>query len=89
MPEANTIEKEYLVKFDFTTFDTRLSRMTGRGGSIRVVSVLRPEDMDTNELKQLAVNEMYRLKPKWNILSLDIKSIFPIVPKTKRSKVND
>ena len=87
-PLQQVPEKEYKVSFTFTTFNTSKSMATGRSGTINVVSVLLPEDMDTNELKQLCVNEMLRMKPKWNILMLDIKSISPVVPKKAKAKSN-
>jgi hypothetical protein len=76
---------EYKVAFSFTTFDTAKSMMTGREGSIQIWSIVPKEEMDLEEVKQLCVNEVLRLKPKWNILTLDIKDISPIT-KRKKSK---
>ena len=77
-------ETEYVVKFSFTTFDTAKSMMTGREGSVNINSTVPKEEIDPEEVKQLCVNEVLRLKPKWNILMLEVKSILQIT--TKRRK---
>ena len=89
MPDNTTpLQQEYLVKFDFTTFETGKSMMTRRGGSIQILSKVPKEEIDMAEIKQLCVNEMLRLKPKWNILMLYIKDVFTIVPKKSKAKTN-
>lgn len=81
-PTDNTIQKgEYVVEFDFTTFDFRKSTATGRSGRINIKVHRVMDGFNMEEVKQLCVNEMLRLKPKWNILMLDVKSINPFKPK--------
>lgn len=75
-------EQEFKILFDFTTFDLKRSVMTGRSGSILINSKVPKEEIDMAQLKQLCVDEMLRLKPKWNILGLEIKKALPI--KSKR-----
>lgn len=75
--------QEYIVKFTFTTFDISKSMMTGREGSININSTVPVDEIDREEVKQLCVNEVLRLKPKWNILMLDVKSISLIKQKSK------
>lgn len=82
------MDKEYVVKFSFTTFDTRRSMMTGRSGSINIVAHVPIEEVNKEEVKQLCVNEMYRLKPKWNIFTLDIIDISPFTPKRNKKAIN-
>jgi hypothetical protein len=77
---------QYKVSFRFTTFDLRKSMATGREGSININSSVPKEEIDMAEVKQLCVNEVLRLKPKWNILTLDVKDISPICPKKTRTK---
>jgi hypothetical protein len=66
---------EYKVRFAFTTFDLRRSMATGRNGSMSIYTALSIDELDKEEVKLLCVNEVVRLKPKWNILMLDIESI--------------
>jgi len=82
--EKETGSFEYKVSFRFTTFDLHKSMATGRTGSINIISTVPKEDIDPEEVKQLCVNEVLRLKPKWNILLLDVKDISPV--KEKRSQ---
>jgi hypothetical protein len=77
------VSLEYKVSFRFTTFDLRRSMATGRTGSINIISTVPKEDIDPSEVKQLCVNEVLRLKPKWNILTMDVNDISPL--KQKRS----
>jgi hypothetical protein len=77
-------ETEWTVKFRFTTFDLRRSMATGRTGQTNMMFHVPKEEVDMEDVKNLCVGEVYRLKPKWNILSLDIESIEP--PKKKRAK---
>lgn len=81
-------DKEYVVKFSFTTFDTRRSMMTGRNGQINIVAHVPIEKVDNADIKQMCVNEMLQLKPKWNILALDITDISPFVPKKRKKTIN-
>jgi hypothetical protein len=81
--------EQWIVKFDFTTFDLRRSTMTGRSGSIRIVAYVPKDEIDMVEVKQLCVNEMLRLKPKWNILGLDIKSVTKSSKKLKNPSNHD
>lgn len=76
---------EYKVLFTFTTFHISKSMATGRQGSININSAVPKEEIDPEEVKQLCVNEVLRLKPKWNILVLDVKEISPIKPKLKKT----
>lgn len=82
------MDKEYVVKFSFTTFNTRNSVMTGRNGRINIVAHVPIEQVDKDEVKQMCVNEMLRLKPKWNILALDITDISPFVPRKRKKTIN-
>jgi len=77
------MDPQYIVKFSFTTFDMAKSMMTHREGSINIQSEVPKEEIDTEDVKQLCVNEVLRLKPKWNILMLTVKSILPL--DTKKS----
>lgn len=76
--------QEYKVSFTFTTFDLRKSMATGRQGKININSCVPKEEIDIEEVKQLCVDEVLRLKPKWNILILDVKDISPVTPKQKK-----
>lgn len=81
-----TVEKaaQYKVTFTFTTFDTRRSMATGRNGSIVINSSVPYDKIDREEVKQLCVDEMYRLKPNWSIILLEIADVSPVSSK-KRS----
>lgn len=78
--------QEFKVIFTFTTFHITKSMATGRNGSININSTVPKEEINLAELKQLCVNEMLRLKPKWNILILDVKEITPIKSRKIKAK---
>lgn len=75
---------EYKVSFTFTTFDLKKSIATGRHGKININSSVPKEEIDMEEVKKLCVDEVLRLKPKWNILMLDVKDISSITSKQKK-----
>lgn len=77
---------EYKVEFDFTTF--RNSSITGRKGQINLITDESIESCWENEdaIKKLCAHEVNRLKPSYQIFSLDIKKISLFKPKTKTRK---
>lgn len=80
---------EYKVSFTFTTFDIPQSMATGRNGKINIESSVPKEEISIEEVKQLCVNEVLRLKPKWNILVLDVKDISPLKQTGKKRPINN
>lgn len=80
---------EYKVSFTFTTFDIPQSMATGRNGRINIESTVPKTEINVEEVKQLCVNEVLRLKPKWNILMLDVKEISPIKSVRKKRPINN
>lgn len=68
------IKKPYLVKFDFTTYNSG-GRFTARSGEIQIESSVPKKQIDKTFVKQLCVNEVLRLKPTYKIFMLDIIEI--------------
>lgn len=83
--KGDALEHSFFVQFRFTTFDTRRSMLHGREGSMSVNTTASSIEIDNPEVKALCVSEVNRIKPKWNILSLDIKSISPLKAKNKKT----
>lgn len=69
-----TIKKPYLVKFDFTTYNTG-GRFTARSGEIQIESSIPKNKIDREFVKYLCLKEVVRLKPTYKIFMLDIISI--------------
>lgn len=68
-------KKSYKIEFRFNTF--RNSSITGREGEIYVNTALSIEEMweDKDQLEKLCFMEVQRLKPKWQVLSLNLTKI--------------
>ena len=70
-------EKSYKIEFTFDTF--RNSSITGREGEIYVNTKLSTEEMweDKDQLRKICFGEVQRLKPKWQVIRLELKTITP------------
>lgn len=77
---------EYIVTFEFSTF--RNSSITARQGSIHLITELSAEEIwqDEEGIKQICLSEVKRLKPKWNVFTLNLKTITLDEKKKPRNK---
>lgn len=76
---------KYLVYFDFTTM--RGNTLTARHGVLDMETDESPHKFNFDEIKQLCVNYVLTVKPKWNILLLEVENVIP-KPNSKIKKTS-
>ena len=66
---------KYLVYFDFTTMSG--NTLTAKHGVLDIETDESPNNFNFDEIKQLCVNYVLTVKPKWNILLLEVEKVIP------------